>query len=56
MQAMDFIENVTLGSDIPVTLKGGYSCDFSSNTGMSVVNGSVTIKGGTATVENITIK
>ena len=56
IQAMDFIENLILANDINVALKGGYYCDFSSNTGMTVVDGSLTIKGGAATVDNIIIK
>ncbi len=55
-QAMDFSEDVILGSDIHATLRGGYGCDFSSNAGMTVVNGSLTIQGGTASVENIIIR
>jgi hypothetical protein len=53
---MDFIENLILASDITVALKGGYYCDFSENTGMTVINGSLIIKSGTAIVENIIIK
>jgi hypothetical protein len=56
IQAMEFIEDLTLASDIHVALRGGYYCEFSENTGMTVINGSLTIKGGTATIENVTIK
>jgi len=56
IQAMNFVEDLILASPINVTLRGGYYCDFSSDTGMSVINGSLTIKDGTATVENIIIR
>ena len=56
IQSMDFIEDLILASDINVELRGGYYCDFSENTGMTVINGSLTIKAGTATMENIIIK
>lgn len=56
LQAMDFIENLILANDINVALRGGYYCDFSSNKGMTVINGSLTVKGGTVTIEDIIIK
>ena len=46
-EAMDFIENLILANDINVALRGGYYCDFSSNKGITVLNGSLTVKGRT---------
>jgi hypothetical protein len=57
MQAMQFDDgDLNLTSGINLALRGGYYCDFSSNTGMSVIKGKVTIRGDKVTVEKITIK
>jgi hypothetical protein len=40
----------------PVTLKGGYDANFTSNTGYTTINGRMIISNGTVTVENIIIK
>jgi hypothetical protein len=39
-----------------VTLEGGYDCTYSSNPGFTTVNGTLTIKDGKVTVENLIIK
>jgi M6 family metalloprotease-like protein len=56
IQASIFDENLLLSHIYPVTLKGGYNCDFSSDPGWSIVNGSLTITGGPVIVENLIIK
>jgi hypothetical protein len=55
-KAIVFIGNQTFSRDVTVTLKGGHDCGFASNPGFTSIAGSVTIKGGTVTVENLTIK
>jgi hypothetical protein len=54
-KAMIFTETLNLASAINVTLKGGYNCAYSSNTGFTTI-ASLTINGGKVTVENIKIK
>jgi hypothetical protein len=53
---LSFDENLLLSHTFPITLKGGYSCDYLSNPGWSTVIGSMTINGGPLTVENLIIR
>jgi hypothetical protein len=39
-----------------VTLDGGYNCGYSSVTGRTVINGSINISDGSATMENIVVE
>jgi hypothetical protein len=52
----EYSEALALDLDKIVTLEGGYNCDFTSNTGYTTINGSLTISNGTVTIENITVK
>jgi hypothetical protein len=54
--ALSFTENLLFSRNIPVTLKGGCSCDYLSNPDWSIIDGSVIISGGAVTMENIIIK
>jgi hypothetical protein len=56
MLASDFDESLDFNRDIEVVLLGGYDAGFSSVTGISTVHGSVTISGGTVTVDNVAIQ
>jgi hypothetical protein len=56
MQSLPFIENLNLTGNINVYLKGGYDSSFESNPGLTSINGSLIISGGTVSVENIIIK
>jgi len=40
---------------VSFTLKGGYSSDYLSQTGITTIHGAVTIAAGTVTIENIAI-
>jgi PKD repeat protein len=51
-----YTENLVLNEDKSVTLKGGYGCDYATKTGMSILNGNITIDGGTITIEDIVIQ
>jgi hypothetical protein len=55
-QATDVTEDILFTSSISVSLKGGYNSDFSANSLMTNLTGSITIKGGTVTIENLIIK
>lgn len=48
-------ENVLLDDEKPVTIYGGYNSDFSSPTGLTEIDGSLTIARGILTVGEITI-
>jgi hypothetical protein len=55
-QATDLTETLTLADNKAVTLRGGYDSDFSLHLSMTTLNGSLTITGGTLTVENLIIE
>lgn len=54
-QAVDFSENLTLDKNINFTLDGGYNANFSTNAGMSILNGTITISQGSLSVKNLII-
>jgi subtilisin family serine protease len=49
-------EVLLLAGSSPAKLEGGYNCDFSSITGFTTLEGSMTIKGAAVTVANFIIK
>jgi len=54
--ATGFTENVTMQNSHTLTLKGGYSdSNFSSQTGYSTINGSLTISSGTLVVDKVVV-
>jgi hypothetical protein len=55
-QATDLTETLTLADNKAVTLRGGYDSDFSLHLSMTNLIGSLTITGGTLTVENLIIE
>jgi hypothetical protein len=55
-QATDLTETLTLADNKAVTLRGGYDSDFLLHLSMTTLNGSLTITGGTLTVENLMIE
>ena len=48
--------DLNLNRNVSVTIKGGYDCDYSTNDQKSKVNGPVTIRSGTVTIENVIIQ
>jgi hypothetical protein len=56
MQTYAFFEDVLFDKSISIRLKGGYDCGFSSNARGTMLYGSMTISGGTVTVENFIIQ
>ncbi|MGO9951093.1 MAG: SBBP repeat-containing protein [Dissulfurispiraceae bacterium] len=57
IQALVLTEDLLMNLPIDVTLQGGYECDFpSAPPGRSTINGSLTIKGGAVTVENLIVQ
>jgi len=55
MKSLTFTETPELSRGVNVTLKGGYNCAYSSNTGYTTI-GAVKISGGSVKVSNIIIK
>ncbi|NVN89848.1 MAG: PKD domain-containing protein [Desulfuromonadales bacterium] len=56
LQALEFMESPTLSKNFPVTLLGGYGCDYSTIPLFSTLRGSLTISGETVTIANIVIR
>jgi hypothetical protein len=56
VQALELLDNPILSRNINIFLSGGYECNFFSNPGRTTINGSLTISGGTVTVDNLIIK
>jgi hypothetical protein len=56
LQAVTFAEDLPMDTDIRVTLKGGYECDFLSNPGYSTLHGQLTISKGKATIDSLIIR
>lgn len=55
-RAESFSEDLIFNGNIDFTLRGGYDCNYNSNTGYTTVNGSITISSGTLVIENVIIK
>ncbi|HTZ17676.1 MAG TPA: SBBP repeat-containing protein [Dissulfurispiraceae bacterium] len=53
IEAQTFAEDLTLNRNISVKFQSGYNCNYSANSGFTTINGSMTISGGTVTIENI---
>ena len=51
-----FDEDLVINSDKSLSLKGGYDCYYSTNSGATIINGSVIISNGTVSLENFTLK
>jgi hypothetical protein len=56
VQTMDLTESLIFGSDISILFRGGYNPAFAVNSGMTKLNGSLTISDGTIVIENLIIK
>jgi hypothetical protein len=57
MQGTVFAENNLIPpEDVSLRLSGGYNCDYSSNPGYSTILGTLTIRHGTVTIENLIIQ
>jgi hypothetical protein len=48
-------EDLTASSSNQITISGGYNSDYSSVTGFTTLNGTLTIKDGSLTLENLVI-
>ncbi len=55
-QAVTLIENPDFYLTKSVTIQGGYNCDYSTQTGKTILNGNMTISNGMVTIENFIIQ
>jgi hypothetical protein len=56
MHAVNFTENLLMDDNKRVKLQGGFVCDYSSSPGFTNISGSVTVRAGTVTMEDIVIR
>jgi hypothetical protein len=56
IQAGDFSGGLTLDQEKSIALDGGYTCDFSSNSGYTTINGMLTISHGTITLDKVILR
>jgi hypothetical protein len=56
LHAVNFTESLLLDDIKSVTLRGGFICDYTSNSGFTIVNGSITIRMGNVNLENVIIR
>jgi PKD repeat protein len=56
IRTSEFTENLTLDHLSDIVLRGGYNCDYTSNLGATTVHGTMTISGGTVTIENMILR
>jgi hypothetical protein len=54
--AVTLTENPTLNLNKSVILDGGYNCDYSSQTGITMLKGTITISNGTAMIGNFSLE
>jgi hypothetical protein len=53
---LEFAQNVTCNKGIAVHLEGGYNTDFTSNLGLTTLNGVLNLRAGSLTVKGLAIK
>jgi hypothetical protein len=56
MQAADFDGDLSLAKSGTITLKGGYDCAFSGNSGWATFHGKMTISGGTIKIDTVALR
>lgn len=54
-QASNLTGDLNINRNISIAAKGGYSCDFSTITGITTIKGNLTISSGTLIVDNLAI-
>ncbi|MFA5073121.1 MAG: PKD domain-containing protein [Nitrospirota bacterium] len=52
---INLIQNLNANRNITISLEGGYNPDFSSGTGVTPLQGSITVNAGTATIKNFNL-
>jgi hypothetical protein len=50
-QAYQFNENFTLDQPKAITLNAGYNCDYTANTGTTIISGEITVRNGSFTIQ-----
>jgi hypothetical protein len=53
---INIFENLVFNRNVAVTLKGGYDSSFGTNSGQTIIRGTLTITSGSVVLENIIIQ
>ena len=56
VQAITFTEEFDATLENTITIDGGYTCDYSTNPDMTLINGSASMSFGTTTMQNIAVQ
>jgi hypothetical protein len=56
VRAAELNEDIFLDLNKSITIKGGYDGSFTTNSGITTINGNMTISDGTLTIENVIIE
>lgn len=56
LRDLTFSEAIDCNRSVAVTLRGGYDSGFTANSGVTTINGSLTITSGSVTLENIVVR
>lgn len=51
-----FVQSLAADRSVNVAIQGGYTCDYTSGTGMTALKGMITMSMGTVTMKNITLE
>ena len=55
-QATSFTDGLTLDKNVHILLHGGYNADYSAQTGMTTLQGKLTVEKGSLVVERVVIR
>lgn len=55
-RAGTLVENVAVNRGIIVTLEGGYDCEYTAKTGVTILNGNMDVSGGTIAVGDFSLE
>ena len=56
MQDAVFSGDIHINRDITITLQGGFDCTYYNNSGITTLEGSMTISNGSVTIEGFVIE
>ena len=51
-----YADSLTILRDITVTIDGGYNCDYTGKSGITTINGNITVTTGTLILEDIILQ
>ena len=55
-QDIIFVEDIVLDRNVSITIDAGYDCGYSGNTGVTTINGNMTVNDGLVTIQSGTLE